>query len=52
MIILDILTQLAMWQDRFRSRRMLAELDDHLRQDVGLSEDMMASEISKPWWRV
>lgn len=51
-IILDMLAQFALWQDRARSRRMLLQLDDHLLQDIGMTEDMLAAETGKPWWRV
>jgi uncharacterized protein YjiS (DUF1127 family) len=50
MIVLEMLTQLALWQDRIRSRRMLLQLDDHLLQDIGETKDMRASETGKPWW--
>ena len=37
--------------DRYRQRLDLAELDDHLRRDVGLTERQIADEIRKPPWR-
>jgi len=50
MIILDMLAQFALWQDRARSRRMLLQLSDHLLRDIGLTEDLLAAEAGKPWW--
>lgn len=51
MIILEMLTQIALWQERLQSRRMLQQLDAHLLQDIGMTEDLLAVETSKPWWR-
>lgn len=51
MMIFEILTQLAFWQERLRSRRMLLQLDDRMLQDIGMTEDTLASETGKPWWR-
>lgn len=51
MIILDMLSQLAIWQERARSRYWLLQLDDHLMQDIGMTEHLLAAEARKPWWR-
>jgi uncharacterized protein YjiS (DUF1127 family) len=37
--------------DRARSRRMLAELDERLLRDIGLSRADIDREIEKPFWR-
>ena len=37
--------------DRARERRYLAELDDRLLRDIGLSRADVAHELSKPFWR-
>jgi uncharacterized protein YjiS (DUF1127 family) len=39
-------TAFAIW----RQRRALAELPEHLRQDVGLSETEITREIRRPLW--
>lgn len=39
------------WSDRMRQRRHLAELDDRLLQDIGVSRADIESEISRPFWR-
>ncbi len=40
-----------LWVARIRQRRSLAELDDRLRRDIGLSAADVASEAAKPFWR-
>jgi uncharacterized protein YjiS (DUF1127 family) len=39
------------WSDRMRQRRHLAELDDRLLQDIGISRADIEAEISRPFWR-
>jgi uncharacterized protein YjiS (DUF1127 family) len=39
------------WSDRARQRRMLAELDDRLLEDAGITRRQVAQEIRKPFWR-
>jgi uncharacterized protein YjiS (DUF1127 family) len=39
------------WSDRMRQRRHLAELDDRLLQDIGVSRADIENEISRPFWR-
>ncbi|MGE5511565.1 MAG: DUF1127 domain-containing protein [Bacteroidota bacterium] len=41
----------ALWLRRWRTRKELAEIDDHLLKDVGLSERERAAECRKPFWR-
>jgi uncharacterized protein YjiS (DUF1127 family) len=36
---------------RRRDRRLLAQLDDDLLRDIGLSPDDARSEAAKPFWR-
>lgn len=38
------------WQDRARSRRQLANLDEYLLRDIGISRADMAREVGKPFW--
>lgn len=42
---------LLIWSDRMRQRRHLAELDDRLLQDIGVSRADIEGEISRPFWR-
>jgi len=37
---------------RYRQRQALAELDDHLLDDLGLSRTDVARECAKSWWPV
>jgi uncharacterized protein YjiS (DUF1127 family) len=39
------------WHERARSRRMLAELDDRMLQDIGINRAAVSSEVSRPFWR-
>jgi len=39
------------WIDQSRTRTALANLDDRLLDDVGISRAQAAGEIAKPFWR-
>ncbi len=39
------------WMQRSRQRRDLAQLDPHLLDDLGLTKEMVAKEMAKPFWR-
>jgi uncharacterized protein YjiS (DUF1127 family) len=39
------------WADRVRNRRMLAELDERMLRDIGLSCFDVQRETDKPFWR-
>ena len=45
------LTRLFGWREQARSRAMLAELDDRLLADIGLSRADVARECDRPFWR-
>jgi uncharacterized protein YjiS (DUF1127 family) len=47
-----ILKALARSLERSRQRRALAQLSDDLLRDIGLTRHDIASEVSKPFWRV
>lgn len=36
---------------RYRSRRQLGQLDEHLLQDIGLDRAAAEREVRKPFWR-
>jgi uncharacterized protein YjiS (DUF1127 family) len=38
------------WLERSRQRRALAELDDRLLRDIGLTRSQAQSEAAKPFW--
>lgn len=45
-----ILTVLV-WHERRRQRRHLAQLNDHMLRDIGLSRGDVWAECEKPFWR-
>ena len=40
-----------LWCARSRQRRALADLDDRLLKDIGVSRSAAAREAAKPFWR-
>ena len=42
---------IASWIGRVRQRRALAELDDKMLQDIGITRYDAARECGKPFWR-
>ncbi len=42
---------LLLWQRRADQRRALAQLDDRMLLDLGLSRSEVAVELRKPFWR-
>ena len=42
---------LLLWQERARERHKLAELSEHMRRDLGLSDADVFRESQKPFWR-
>ena len=43
--------RVAFWIGRVRQRRALAELDDKMLQDIGITRYDAARECGKPFWR-
>ena len=39
------------WVQRAYQRKQLAQLESHLLKDIGLTEEMVAKEVAKPFWR-
>jgi len=39
------------WQQRAADRHVLARLDDHLLQDIGLTREAVRRDLMKPFWR-
>ena len=50
-LLARIVELLVGWHLRARSRAMLAELDDRLLADLGLSRADVTRECDKPFWR-
>lgn len=42
---------LVTWQRRASDRRRLAEMEPHLRRDIGVGEAEIAEEVRKPFWQ-
>ena len=40
-----------MWFERSRQRRALADLDDRLLRDIGVTSAQASREAAKPFWR-
>jgi uncharacterized protein YjiS (DUF1127 family) len=41
----------AVWLERSRQRRALAQLSDHMLRDIGLTRADAWAEAAKPFWR-
>jgi uncharacterized protein YjiS (DUF1127 family) len=39
------------WQERYTERRRLAQTDDYMLKDMGLTRGDIAREIAKPFWQ-
>ena len=46
-----VLQLLRHWQQRARTRRQLAMLDDRQLADIGISRSQRLDEVDKPFWR-
>ena len=42
---------LILWQQRISARRAMAEMDDRIADDIGLSRQEILLEASKPFWK-
>jgi uncharacterized protein YjiS (DUF1127 family) len=50
-VLFGLIGTIAAWIVRRRQRRTLAELDEHLLNDVGLSREQAHREAAKPFWK-
>lgn len=46
-----VVRQVSLWVGRVAARRRLAQLDSYLLADIGLTQDQVAVEVAKPFWR-
>ena len=44
-------SRVALWIERVRQRAALADLDDHMLRDIGVTRVEAARECDKPFWR-
>ena len=51
-LLRDAVAVLREWHRRRRTRAMLAEFDDRLLRDIGITRVEALSEIDKPFWRI
>lgn len=51
LILFDLVEKIVAWNARRRQRQALAELDQHLLDDVGLTREQARREAGKPFWR-
>ncbi|MNG01179.1 hypothetical protein D3C84_841460 [compost metagenome] len=47
----NLFATLLLWQRRISGRHQLAQLDERLLADAGISVHQRAIEVSKPFWR-
>ncbi len=47
-----LMVLLGAWHARYRTRRDLARMSDHLLKDIGLTPGDAIHEAAKPFWRV
>jgi len=47
----SILKMISTWMERRSQRQALSDLDQHLLNDIGLSDAAKSGEIGKPFWR-
>lgn len=46
-----VMETLQIWQQRARTRRQLAALDERQLSDIGISSSERLEELRKPFWR-
>lgn len=49
--LLRIVARVSLWRRNLRTRRQLAELDERLLADAGISAAERVAELRKPFWR-
>lgn len=47
----NIMSTLKLWAARAEQRRQLRNLPDYLLDDMGISQEALQAEISKPFWK-
>ena len=49
-LLIWLAARVALWVHLSKSRRQLAELDPHIRNDIGLTDYDIYRETAKPFW--
>ena len=47
----SVVRNVLQWDQRSRQRQALADLDDHLLKDVGITRSAATGEVRQPFWR-
>jgi uncharacterized protein YjiS (DUF1127 family) len=50
-LLTNLVSQVAQWQERAMSRRLLRQLDDRMLRDVGLNRCDVDRECTKHFWQ-
>lgn len=50
-VVTGIVALLLLWQRRADERLWLAQMDDHMLKDIGLSRADIIHETDKPFWK-
>jgi uncharacterized protein YjiS (DUF1127 family) len=50
-VALSVVVTIVKWEERRRTRKALAQLDDHLLEDIGLTRHQAQLETRLPFWR-
>lgn len=48
--VVKYLSHIVIWQERVEQRSRLAELNDHMLKDIGVSKADAYKEVRKPFW--
>lgn len=51
MFWINLMATLRLWRQRKRTRMLLANFDDRMLKDIGVSPADVRREASKPFWR-
>lgn len=49
--IIDLSKTLLLWFERYQQRKQLAQLNEHLLKDIGISRSDALQEALKPFWK-
>lgn len=49
-VVVKCLQTITIWQERAEQRHALAELNDHMLKDIGVSHSDAYKEVRKPFW--
>lgn len=47
----NFIQHIKLWKSRSRQRKVLANLDQRLLDDIGLNHQQVQEEIAKPFWK-